>query len=38
MLRGDLHGYHSVGINDQWRTIFKWIDNNAHDVAIRDYH
>lgn len=38
MLRGDLHGYHSVGINDQWRIIFKWIDNNAHDVAIRDYH
>jgi toxin HigB-1 len=38
MLPGDLHGYHSVGINDQWRIIFKWIDNDAHDVAIRDYH
>ncbi|OGB95962.1 MAG: hypothetical protein A3G35_07135 [candidate division NC10 bacterium RIFCSPLOWO2_12_FULL_66_18] len=37
-LRGDLHEYYSIRINDQWRVIFKWIDNNAQDVAIRDYH
>ncbi len=37
-LRGDLHEYHSIRINDQWRVIFKWIDNNGHDVAICDYH
>lgn len=37
-LRGDLQGFHAIRINDQWRIIFKWIDNNAHEVAIRDYH
>ena len=37
-LRGDLHEYYSIRINDQWGVIFKWIDNNAQDVAIRDYH
>ena len=30
--------FHSLRINEQWRIIFKWIDNNAQDVAIRDYH
>jgi len=28
----------SIRINDQWRIIFQWIDNNAHDVEILDYH
>ena len=37
-LRGDLAEYYSIRINDQWRIVFKWIDNNAHAVAIRDYH
>ena len=37
-LRGDLAGYSALRINEQWRIIFKWIDNNAQDVAIRDYH
>jgi proteic killer suppression protein len=37
-LRGELQDYHAIRINDQWRVIFRWIDNNAHDVAIRDYH
>jgi DNA (cytosine-5)-methyltransferase 1 len=26
------------GSHDQWRILFKWIENNAHDVTIRDYH
>lgn len=30
--------FYSIRINDQWRIIFRWIDNNAHDVAIMDYH
>jgi toxin HigB-1 len=30
--------YYSIRINDQWRIIFQWIDNNAHDVEILDYH
>lgn len=37
-LRGRLKAFHSIRINDQWRLIFRWIDNNAHDVSIVDYH
>lgn len=37
-LRGDLSAYHSIRINDQWRLIFRWIDGDAHDVRIVDYH
>jgi proteic killer suppression protein len=37
-LRGRLSGYYSIRINDQWRVIFKWIDNEAHAVSITDYH
>ena len=35
-----LHGseFYSIRINDQWRIVFRWIDNNAHDVEILDYH
>ena len=37
-LRGDLAEYHSIRINEKWRIVFKWIDNNAQEVAICDYH
>ena len=37
-LRGQLSGYYSIRINDQWRVIFKWIDNHAYEVSITDYH
>ena len=30
--------YYSIRINDQWRIVFQWIDNNAHEVEIMDYH
>ena len=30
--------FFSIRINDQWRIIFQWIDNNAHEVEIMDYH
>ena len=30
--------FYSIRINDQWRIIFQWINNNAHDVEIIDYH
>ncbi len=23
-LKGDLKGYHSIRINDQWRIVFRW--------------
>lgn len=37
-LRGDLAGYHSIRINDQFRIIFKWTDEGAEKVKIVDYH
>ncbi|MFZ4404586.1 MAG: type II toxin-antitoxin system RelE/ParE family toxin [Pseudobdellovibrionaceae bacterium] len=37
-LKGDLIGYHSIRINDQWRIIFQWKDGNAFLVQILDYH
>ncbi len=37
-LRGQLSNYWSLRINNQWRIIFKWKENNAFDVEIIDYH
>ena len=37
-LRGDLAGSHSIRVNDQWRIVFRWVDGDAHDVRIVDYH
>ena len=37
-LKGDLQGYYSIRVNEQWRLIFEWIDGNAHNVELVDYH
>jgi proteic killer suppression protein len=37
-LRGDLAGYHSIRINDQWRIVPRWGPAGPVDVDIRDYH
>ena len=37
-LRGNLEGYYSVRVNNQWRIIFEWIDDDAYHVQIIDYH
>ena len=37
-LSGNLSGKYSIRINDQWRIIFNWKDNNAYEVEIIDYH
>lgn len=37
-LRGDLRGFHSIRINDQWRIVFRWTPLGATDVDIVDYH
>ena len=37
-LRGNLAGFHSIRINDQWRIIFKWKAGQASGVTIIDYH
>jgi toxin HigB-1 len=37
-LAGNREGQHGIRINDQWRICFRWIDNDARDVEIVDYH
>lgn len=37
-LKGDLDGFNSIRINDQYRIIFSFKDSNAYDVEITDYH
>jgi proteic killer suppression protein len=37
-LRGDLKGFHSVRVNDQWRVIFKWTLDGPDAVDVVDYH
>ena len=37
-LRGDRAGQYSVRVNDQWRICFRWLDGDAYDVEITDYH
>jgi proteic killer suppression protein len=37
-LKGDRKGQCSIRIDSQWRLCFKWIEGNAHDVEIVDYH
>ncbi len=36
-LTGDLLGFYSIRINDQWRIIFRW-DSRPFDIKIMDYH
>ena len=37
-LKGELDGFHSIRINDQWRVVFRWTDSGPEAVDIRDYH
>jgi proteic killer suppression protein len=37
-LRGDRKGQPSIRINNQWRLCFVWLEGNAYDVEIVDYH
>ena len=37
-LSGNLNGYYSIRINDQWRIIFQWDNGQASAVEIIDYH
>jgi len=29
--------FFSIRINDQWRIVFRWDENNAHEVEMMDY-
>ena len=37
-LRGSRRGQYSIRINEQWRICFRWVDGDAFDVEIVDYH
>lgn len=37
-LTGDRDGQYSIRINDQFRLCFRWIEGDAYDVEITDYH
>jgi len=37
-LAGDRAGQYSIRINDQWRICFDWVEGNAENVEIVDYH
>ena len=30
--------FYSIRINDQWRIVFRWENNQSYDVEIMDYH
>ena len=37
-LQRDRKGQHAIAINDQWRVCFRFVDGDAYDVEIADYH
>ena len=37
-LTGDLKGFWSMRINQQWRLVFRWHNGKASCVQITDYH
>ena len=37
-LRRDRQGSYSIRINGQWRLCFRFVDGDAYDAEIVDYH
>jgi proteic killer suppression protein len=37
-LKGERTGQYSIRINNQWRICFEWLNGNAYNVEITDYH
>ncbi len=37
-LRGGRSGSYSIRINDRWRLCFRFVDGDAYDAEIVDYH
>jgi proteic killer suppression protein len=37
-LKGNLKGYYSIRINNQWRIVFQWHNGKVSQVQIIDYH
>jgi len=38
VLKGDLAGFQSIRINQQWRIVFRWTAQGPAEVQIVDYH
>ncbi|MBI5233363.1 MAG: type II toxin-antitoxin system RelE/ParE family toxin [Deltaproteobacteria bacterium] len=37
-LKGGYEGRYSIRINDKYRIVFSFVDSDAYDVEIADYH
>ncbi len=37
-LKGDRKGQHAIAVNNQWRICFRFVEGDAYDVEICDYH
>jgi proteic killer suppression protein len=37
-LKGLQAHFYSIRINDQWRIVFQWMQNDAFNIRIVDYH
>ncbi|HWV22643.1 MAG TPA: type II toxin-antitoxin system RelE/ParE family toxin [Thermomicrobiales bacterium] len=37
-LKGNRAGQYSVRINDQYRVCFEWVDGEAVNIEVVDYH
>jgi toxin HigB-1 len=37
-LAANRQGQYSIRLNDQWRICFRWVDSDAGEVEIVDYH
>lgn len=37
-LERDRAGQHAISVNDQWRICFRFMDGDAYDVEVADYH
>jgi proteic killer suppression protein len=38
VLKGNRKGQYSIRINDQYRICFRWVEHDAFDLEITDYH
>lgn len=37
-LKGSRKGYWSVSVSGNWRITFRFVDGNAYEVNLEDYH
>ena len=37
-LKDDRKGQHAISVNDRWRICFRFLEGDAYDVEVCDYH